>query len=145
MANRHDPSADADRESLITLHEVAATFYRDCLGHGLMQNLDVTDKGDGTYRVIAGGRRLEAIHLLRSEGKLPEDFAVPCQVVTKEHALEMSLAENTVRLAMHPTRELLNLSSSSLLIHPRLIRPVSALLNAAASHPSRTASRVPTP
>jgi ParB family chromosome partitioning protein len=72
------------------------------LAHGLMQNLVVTDTGDGTYRVIAGGRRLEAIHCLQAEGKLPGDFAVPCQVVTEQHALEMSLAENTVRLAMHP-------------------------------------------
>ncbi len=72
------------------------------LAHGLMQNLVVTDTGDGTYRVIAGGRRLEAIHSLQAEGKLPKDFAVPCQVVTESHALEMSLAENTVRLAMHP-------------------------------------------
>ena len=72
------------------------------LAHGLMQNLVVTDAGDGTFRVIAGGRRLEAIRSLQAEGKLPEDFAVPCQVVTEEHALEMSLAENTVRLAMHP-------------------------------------------
>src|SRR5580698_1791616 len=72
------------------------------LSHGLMQNLVVTDKGGGAYRVIAGGRRLEAIHSLQAEGKLPEDFAVPCQVVTEENALEMSLAENTVRLAMHP-------------------------------------------
>ena len=72
------------------------------LAHGLMQNLVVTDSGDGTYRVIAGGRRLEAIHSLQAEGKLPDDFAVPCQIVTEEHALEMSLAENTVRLAMHP-------------------------------------------
>jgi ParB family transcriptional regulator, chromosome partitioning protein len=72
------------------------------LAHGLMQNLVVTDAGDGAYRVIAGGRRLEALRSLQSESKLPEDFAVPCQVVTEEHALEMSLAENTVRLAMHP-------------------------------------------
>jgi ParB family chromosome partitioning protein len=72
------------------------------LAHGLMQNLVVTDSGDGIYRVIAGGRRLEAIRSLQSEGKLPHDFAVPCQVVTEEHALEMSLAENSVRLAMHP-------------------------------------------
>src|SRR5580658_6340531 len=72
------------------------------LAHGLMQNLVVTDKGDGMYHVIAGGRRLEAIHTLQAEGKLPEDFAVPCQIVTEEHALEMSLAENTVRLEMHP-------------------------------------------
>jgi ParB family chromosome partitioning protein len=73
------------------------------LAHGLMQNLVVTDTGDGTFRVIAGGRRLEAIHSLQTEGKLPDDFAVPCQIVTEEHALEMSLAENTIRLAMHPT------------------------------------------
>jgi ParB family chromosome partitioning protein len=72
------------------------------LAHGLMQNLVVTDGGDGIFHVIAGGRRLEAIRLLQGEGKLPEDFAVPCQVVIEQHALEMSLAENTVRLAMHP-------------------------------------------
>ncbi len=72
------------------------------LAHGLMQNLVATDAGNGTYRVIAGGRRLEAIRSLQSEGKLPEDFEVPCQIVTETHALEMSLAENTVRLAMHP-------------------------------------------
>lgn len=72
------------------------------LAHGLMQNLVVTDAGDGVFHVIAGGRRLEAIRSLQSEGKLSADFAVPCQVVTEEYALEMSLAENTVRLAMHP-------------------------------------------
>ena len=72
------------------------------LSHGLMQNLVVTASNDGTYRVIAGGRRLEAIRSLQAEGKLPLDFAVPCQIVTDEYALEMSLAENMVRLAMHP-------------------------------------------
>jgi ParB family chromosome partitioning protein len=72
------------------------------LAHGLMQNLVVTDGGDETFRVIAGGRRLEAIHALQAEGKLPPDFAVACQIVTEEYALEMSLAENTIRLAMHP-------------------------------------------
>lgn len=29
--NRHDPAADGERESLITLHEVAAKFYREVL------------------------------------------------------------------------------------------------------------------
>jgi ParB family chromosome partitioning protein len=72
------------------------------LAHGLMQNLVVTDAGDGRFQVIAGGRRLEALRALQAEGKLPDDAAVPCQVVTDRHALEMSLAENTVRLAMHP-------------------------------------------
>ena len=72
------------------------------LAHGLLQNLVVTDAGDGRYLVIAGARRLEAILSLQSEGKLAEELAVPCQIVTEKHALEMSLAENTVRLAMHP-------------------------------------------
>ena len=31
---RHDPNADAERENLITLHEVAAKFYRDVLRVG---------------------------------------------------------------------------------------------------------------
>lgn len=75
------------------------------LAHGLMQNLVVTDGGDGVFRVIAGSRRLEALRSLQAESKLPEDLAVPCQVVTDEHGLEMSLAENTVRLAMHPADE----------------------------------------
>ncbi len=75
------------------------------LAHGLMQNLVVTEQTGGVFRVIAGGRRLEALRSLQAEGKLPEDFAVPCHVVTDEHALEMSLAENTVRLAMHPADE----------------------------------------
>lgn len=75
------------------------------LAHGLMQNLVVTEQSDGIFRVIAGGRRLEALRSLQAEGKLPEDFAVPCHVVADDNALEMSLAENTVRLAMHPADE----------------------------------------
>src|SRR5437660_11432896 len=50
------------------------------LAHGLMQNLVVTDAGDGSFRVIAGGRRLEAIRSLQSAGTLPEDMAVLCQI-----------------------------------------------------------------
>ncbi len=73
----------------IALEELKASL----LAHGLMQNLVVTDSGDGTYRVIAGGRRLEAIHSLQFEGKLPVDYAIPCQIVTESHALEMSLAD----------------------------------------------------
>jgi len=84
--------------STVGMDELKASL----LAHGLMQNLVVTDAGDGTYRVIAGGRRLEALRALHAEGKLPDGFTVPCQIVTEEHAREMSLAENTVRLAMHP-------------------------------------------
>jgi ParB family chromosome partitioning protein len=75
------------------------------LAHGLMQNLVVTDDGSGTYRVIAGGRRLQAIRALHEEGKLPGDYAVPCQIVEDGRAAELSLAENVVRVAMHPADE----------------------------------------
>src|SRR5262249_43956281 len=75
------------------------------LAHGLMQNLVVTDDGSGTYRVIAGGRRLQAIRALHEEGKLPGDYAVPCQVVDDGRAAELRLAENVVRVAMHPADE----------------------------------------
>lgn len=72
------------------------------LAHGLMQNLVVHEIGECRFGVIAGARRLAALQALQADGKLPEDFAVPCQVVTGDHSRELSLAENTVRLAMHP-------------------------------------------
>ena len=82
----------------------AADLKASILAHGLMQNLVVTAAGD-RFRVIAGGRRLEALRSLQQEGKLPPDFAVPCQVVDDGNALELSLVENTVRQAMHPADE----------------------------------------
>jgi len=75
------------------------------LAHGLMQNLVVTAAGNNRFRVIAGGRRLEALRSLQAEGKLPQDHAVFCNVVDDKRALEMSLAENAVRVAMHPADE----------------------------------------
>lgn len=75
------------------------------LAHGLMQNLVVTAAKKGRFHVIAGARRLEALQALIAEGKLPADYSAPCQIVTEEHAAEMSLAENTVRHAMHPADE----------------------------------------
>jgi ParB family chromosome partitioning protein len=72
---------------------------------GIFHNLIVTKGEDGTYQVIDGGRRLEAIRALQAEGKLPADYAVPCEVRGEETALEISLAANTIRLAMHPADE----------------------------------------
>lgn len=87
--------------SKVGLEELRASI----LAHGLMQNLVVTAAEDGTFDVIAGGRRLEALRSLWDEGKLPGDYAVPCQVVGEGRARELSLAENKVRLAMHPADE----------------------------------------
>ena len=75
--------------------------------HGLLENLVVRPLGDegaaARYAVIAGGRRLAAMQALARDGALDADFPVPCRVCG-DGAMprELSLAENTVRVAMHP-------------------------------------------
>ena len=70
----------------------------------LLQNLVVTAANDGHFEVEAGGRRLRALQLLQSEGRLPATLVdgIPCNVVGADVAGEASLAENTIREAMHP-------------------------------------------
>lgn len=70
---------------------------------GLQQNLGVVQAGKG-YEVVFGGRRLRAIQALAKAGELPESLAegIPCTVLSAEEAHEASLAENTLREAMHP-------------------------------------------
>jgi ParB family chromosome partitioning protein len=74
---------------------------------GLIHNLVVTaqqKKGrkSGKYEVIAGGRRLAALNLLITNGRLPKDHEVDCRVVEHKEALEISLSENSGREHMHP-------------------------------------------
>ena len=76
--------------------------------HGLLENLIARSMEPGTdcvarYAVIAGGRRLAAMQALAAEGALDEDHPVPCRMIGAIVAAEeVSLAENTVRAAMHP-------------------------------------------
>ena len=76
--------------------------------HGLLENLIARAMGPGAdgiarYAVIAGGRRLAAMQALAAEGALDEDHPVPCRMIGGIVAAEeVSLAENTVRAAMHP-------------------------------------------
>ena len=76
--------------------------------HDLLENLIVRIKDpveDGVERcaVVAGGRRLAAMKALAEEGVLDADHPVPCRVIgAAENAGELSLAENVVRVAMHP-------------------------------------------
>ena len=84
--------------------------------HGLLENLIVRiedtghDHGSGPEQthvdrcaVVAGGRRLAAMKALAEEGILNADHPVPCRVIdAAENAEEFSLAENVVRVAMHP-------------------------------------------
>ena len=76
--------------------------------HGLLENLVARSIGPGEdggehYAVIAGARRLAALNALAKDGVLPTDHPVPCRVVDNGAAdSELSLAENVVRVAMHP-------------------------------------------
>ena len=76
--------------------------------HGLLENLIARSVRPGAdcvarYAVIAGGRRLAAMQALAAEGALEEDHPVPCRMIGDIVAAEeVSLAENSVRAAMHP-------------------------------------------
>ena len=78
---------------------------------GVLQNLDVyeCDEGEGkkktTHAVVAGGRRWRALQLLIRQKRIKPDYAVPCLVVCRERAVQISLAENSGREPMHPADE----------------------------------------
>ena len=94
------------------LEEIKASIA----AHGLLENLIVRiedtghDPGSGPEQahvdrcaVVAGGRRLAAMKALVEEGILNADHPVPCRVIgAEENPGELSLAENVVRVAMHP-------------------------------------------
>ena len=75
--------------------------------HDLLENLVVRPDqpdADGIERfaVVAGGRRLAALQALAENGTLHADHPVPCKIAANGNAGELSLAENVVRIAMHP-------------------------------------------
>jgi ParB family chromosome partitioning protein len=86
------------------LDELAASIE----AHGLLQNLNVRREvgprgaPTGRYFVVAGGRRLAALRRLAEAGRIGRTARIPCRVVEDGDATEASLAENVVRVAMHP-------------------------------------------
>ena len=76
--------------------------------HGLLENLvarsaEAGEDGSERFAVIAGARRLAALNELASEGVIEPDYPVPCRVVANgANDSEISLAENVIRVAMHP-------------------------------------------
>ena len=74
---------------------------------GLLSPLQVVatwnnGKPTGRYGVVAGGRRLAALRLLASRKGLAKTAPIACCVVDDDRAAEISLAENSGRVAMHP-------------------------------------------
>ncbi len=79
---------------------------------GLLHNLVITEQmvGRGKARklrfaVAAGERRRRALLLLQQRGRLPKAHEVLCELVPPERALEVSVAENSGREALHPADE----------------------------------------
>jgi ParB family transcriptional regulator, chromosome partitioning protein len=81
------------------IDELAASIA----AHGLLTSLDVRKAARGSYTVIAGHRRYHALKLLAERGQIPADHPVLCHVLTRDaDPTEIGLAENVVRIAMHP-------------------------------------------
>ena len=76
---------------------------------GILQNLIVHPPGSdgkGFYLVVAGGRRLRILQKLAAADVIDAArYKVPCKIEQPEEAIETSLAENTIRAAMHPADE----------------------------------------
>ena len=76
--------------------------------HGLLQSLvvrpalDGQGQATGKYEVAAGGRRLAALKLLAKCRRIGKGAAIPCRVLDGVDGAEASLAENVVRVDMHP-------------------------------------------
>ena len=84
-------SADADAELRASI-----------LAHGLLEPLVVRNR-EGVWYVIAGHRRYRALRALAEAGEIAAAYAVGCTVLHDQvDATEAALAENTVRVAMHP-------------------------------------------
>lgn len=78
----------------------------DIAARGLKQNLVVVPSADeGSFEVIAGGRRLQALQLLASRGDIAANYEVPVLVDDAAQGTETSLAENIQRVAMNPADE----------------------------------------
>lgn len=102
---RHPSSAVEELAALIAsqglLHHLIVTEPPAVVG----RKGKASSKAQGRFAVVAGQRRLRALQLLQSQGRLPKDHVVPCELVPPERAVEVSIAENSGREALHPADE----------------------------------------
>ncbi|MEC5292954.1 ParB N-terminal domain-containing protein [Aurantimonas sp. C2-6-R+9] len=85
--------------------EADAGLAASIAAHGLKQNIGVSAGEGDRFLVHAGGRRLRALQSLKAAGVIDGSYKVPCVIEEGEDASEMSLVENTMRVAMHPADE----------------------------------------
>ena len=98
VRKKHDPS---------TIPELAAAIMAE---GGLLNPLAVIPekiKGSkGDHGVVAGGRRLAALHYLAEHAAVPADVPVRCRVFDAERGVSVSLVENATQEPMHPADQL---------------------------------------
>ena len=98
LLREDDANVRADPATAAADAELVASIR----AHGLLENLVVTPRTKTLFGVVAGARRYRALRVLADENHIPRNLPVPCLVVDNDVASESSLAENAVRVAMHP-------------------------------------------
>ena len=102
-----DAQADAELKASIAALGLLENLVVRAVDPGSEEPALASEPGGQTtaerYAVVAGGRRLKAMQALVEDTVFDPDHAVPCQVRSGEvEPAELSLAENVVRIAMHP-------------------------------------------
>ncbi|CAD7335355.1 hypothetical protein FIV32_02270 [Sphingomonadales bacterium 58] len=81
----------------------------DIAAHGLLQSLigyaGDTDIDAAAVYIIGGGRRLQALQLLRERGSIADGYEVSVLIRDQAEAIELSLSENLARRDMNPADE----------------------------------------
>ena len=96
------------RHSAGQVEELAALIGSQGLLHPLIVTEHAAGRGKSRkirFAVAAGERRRRALVLLQQRGCLPKGHEVLCELVPPERALEVSVAENSGREALHPADE----------------------------------------
>lgn len=88
----------------LSIEDLADDIYRRTLLQSLNVRalLDDDGKETGMFEVPAGGRRFRALELLVKSKRMAKDQPVPCVVREAGIAEEDSLAENVMRVGLHP-------------------------------------------
>lgn len=81
----------------------------DIGAHGLLQSLigypGDTDIDQGVVYIVGGGRRLQALQLLRERDVIADEWPVSVLIRGQGEAIELSLSENLARRDMNPADE----------------------------------------
>ncbi|PKB14949.1 ParB family chromosome partitioning protein [Novosphingobium kunmingense] len=88
----------------LSIEDLAEDIYRRTLLQSLNVRAMVGEDGQetGLFEVPAGGRRFRALELLVKSKRMAKDQPVPCVVRDAGIAEEDSLAENVMRVGLHP-------------------------------------------